>query len=181
MASVIRLHDLQFKPLISRRRIHRQVQRMAMELYQELKNETPLFIPLLNGAFIFISDLTRAYPGNCEISFVKLSSYAGTRSKKIIATHFGLTESVKGRTVVVVDDVIDTGLTLQYFIQELKKRKPKKILVVALLVKPLAIQYDLDVHYKGFEVGNEFLVGYGLDYDGLGRNLPDIYVQVKER
>jgi hypoxanthine phosphoribosyltransferase len=179
MASTIRLHDLKFKRLISRRRIRQAVQQMAMELYQQLKNEEPLFVPLLNGAFIFISDLTRAYPGNCEISFVKLSSYAGTRSKKVIATHFGLTESIEGRTVVIVDDVIDTGLTLQYFIQELKKQKPKKIIVAALIVKPHALQYKLDIHYKGFEVGNEFLVGYGLDYDGLGRNLPDIYVQAK--
>jgi hypoxanthine phosphoribosyltransferase len=178
MASVIHLHDLQFKRFISRRRIQQEVQRMAIALHHDLKNETPLFIPLLNGAFIFISDLARAYPGNCEISFVKLSSYAGTQSRKIIATHFGLTESIEGRTIVIVDDVIDSGLTLQYFIQELKKQKPKKILVVALLVKPLALQYDLDVHYKGFEVGNEFLVGYGLDYDGLGRNMPDIYVAI---
>ena len=141
----------------------------------DLKDAQPIFISILKGSLFFTSDLLKKIDMDCEISFMRVSSYAGTQSTGQINNLIGLSEDIKGRTVVLLEDIVDTGHTVVYLLDELKKSAPAKILVASLLLKPQALKHDLKIDYVGFEVPNDFLVGYGLDYDGLGRNLNDIY------
>ena len=134
-----------------------------------------MFIIILNGSFIFAADLLRALSIHAEMSFVKLSSYSGTTSSGNILTEIGLKENPEGRHIIIVEDIVDTGKTLFAFIPELEKRHPASIKIAALLSKPEALACDIKADYVGFEIANKFVVGYGLDYDGLGRNLPDVY------
>jgi len=175
---VVRVNDLDFRPYISDRDIQNRIRQIAAQINHDLKNTEPLFIGILNGSFMFAADLMKEVHIKSEITFVKLSSYNGTMSTKEVKTRIGLDKSVKGRTVVIVEDIIDSGATMREMLDMLKKDDPERIIIAALLVKPDALQYDINVDYIGFKVPNDFLVGYGLDYDGLGRNLKDIYVKI---
>ena len=133
-------------------------------------------IAVLNGSFVFAADLMRELDFPCEISFVRLSSYAGTASTGKVRELIGLSESIEGRSVIVVEDIIDSGLTMQEMLTMLAEKKPADVRIASLLVKPDNLKVNLDIRYRCFDIPNDFIVGYGLDYDGEGRNLPDIYV-----
>lgn len=172
---IITVKDKQFAPYLSEAAIHARIAEMGKTLTAELKDSNPLFISILNGAFIFAADLIREIDTPCEISFVKLASYHGTESSGEVKTLLGIDKDIKDRVVVIVEDIVDTGNTLAAFMPTLEALQPKKILLVSLLFKPKALQRPLKVDYTGFEIPNDFIVGYGLDYDGYGRNLKDIY------
>ena len=171
----VQLHDLSFEPMIKEKEILAEISKLATQIKEKHANKRPLFLGVLNGAYVFAADLVRACDFECEISFIKLSSYRGTQSTDNLTTLIGLNESVEGRAVIIVEDIIDSGKTLSKFIPELMALKPASVEVAALLVKPDSIEYPIDIHYQGFEIPPAFVVGYGLDYDGLGRNLRDIY------
>lgn len=175
---VVRVNDLDFRPYISNDLIQIRVKEIAKQINEDLKNKSPLFIGILNGSFMFAADLMREITIKSEITFVKLASYSGTESTGNIITRIGLEKPVKDRVVVIVEDIIDSGKTIYEMMQMLKNQGPAQIIIATLLLKPAALQYDIKVQYTGFEVPNDFLVGYGLDYDGLGRNLKDIYMKV---
>ena len=172
----IQLHDLSFKPLINQEAIQARVAELGAELTRLYEGRVPIFISILSGSFVFTSDLLRAFDGTCEIRFVKLSSYTGTQSTGEVKTVMGVDIPLKGRDVVVVEDIIDSGRTFHYFLQQLAAAEPASIRTVTFLVKPSALKYEVQMDLKGFEIENEFVVGYGLDYDELGRNLPALYV-----
>jgi len=174
--AIIQLYDKSFEPHISGTDILKQVERVSLEIAEDYKDKNPIFIVVLNGAFMFASDLMKAYPFNCEVSFVKLASYDGTASSEKVKQLIGLNHSIEGRDIVIVEDIVDTGITMSDLLADLEERKPASIKIATLFFKPKAFQKDYDVHYIGFEIGNEFIVGYGLDYDQLGRNLKDIYI-----
>jgi len=171
----ITLKDKSFRIDISEASILTEVRRVASEINQDLKGKKPLFLVVLNGAFMFASDLMKNIEIDCEISFVKLSSYQGTQSSQNVKELIGLNEDVKGRTVVVVEDIVDTGITMEGILIDLKKMGAAETHVATLLFKPNAFQKDFKVSYIGMEIPDDFIVGYGLDYDGLGRNFKDIY------
>lgn len=173
--NIIQLHDKKFKPYISEEKIQESVTAIAAQLNDRFKNEQPVFLSILNGSFMFASDLIKQIKGNCEISFVKLASYQGTQSTGNVKALIGLDINIKDRTVIIVEDIVDTGKTLSEFLPVLHGYQPKEIIITTLLFKPKALKHDIKVSYAGFEVPNDFLVGYGLDYDGLGRNLKEIY------
>lgn len=172
----IRIHDKNFRILIPSSEIQHGINEVAEKINLELKGKTPLFICVLNGAFIFAADLFKKINIKCEISFVKLASYHGTTSSGEVKTLIGLDENVKNRHVVILEDIVDTGLTVETIVNQLKVFAPADIKVATLLLKPDACKKNIPVDYVALEVPNDFLVGYGLDYDGLGRNLEDIYV-----
>lgn len=149
---------------------------LGEKLNQDYKGKNPLFIGVLNGSFLFVSDLVREYEGDCEVSFIKMASYEGTSTTGVVTELIGLKEDVRDRHVIILEDIVDTGNTLEKIHAELSKQKPASLEIATLLFKPNAYQKDIPVNYVALEVGNEFLVGYGLDYDGLGRNLKDIYI-----
>ncbi len=175
---VVRVNDLDFRPFISHSMIQQRISEIAMQMNHDLKDAQPLFLGILNGSFMFAADLMKEVSIKSEITFVKLASYEGLESSGDVITRLGLEKSVKGRTVVIVEDIIDTGKTMFEVLRVLKKEKAGRIIIAALLLKPDALQHKIEVDYIGFKVPNDFLVGYGLDYDGLGRNLKDIYVKV---
>jgi hypoxanthine phosphoribosyltransferase len=173
----MQIHDLTFHPMISADQIAERVGQMGQELKQQLSTHKPLFISVLSGAFVFASDLIRAFDAPCEVGFVKLSSYSGTQSSGSVQKVMGLEDELEGRHIVIVEDIVDTGRTLHFFQQYLQEKKPASIITVALLRKPDAVQFPVSVEMVGFDIPDEFVVGYGLDYDALGRNLPGIWVK----
>ncbi len=173
---LVKLHDKEFKPYISAEEIHANLVKLAEALSADIKKSFPLFIVVLNGSFIFAADLVKLLKFPCEITFVKLASYHGTASTGNVSELIGLTENIEGRTVVIVEDIIDTGNTLEKLHSLLHDKQAKEIKTVTLLFKPEAYQKTIPVDYVGIRIKNEFVVGYGLDYDGLGRNLKDIYI-----
>jgi hypoxanthine phosphoribosyltransferase len=173
---LVTLHDKQFTPYITAETIHANISTMAEKLSADVKKSFPLFIVVLNGSFIFAADLVKLLKFPCEISFVKLASYHGTSSTGKVSELIGLTENIEGRTVIVVEDIIDTGNTLENLYSLLKAKNAKEIRIATLLFKPEAYKKDIKVDYVGIPIKNEFVVGYGLDYNGLGRNLKDIYI-----
>ncbi len=176
--STIALHQLNFNKFIDKETIQNRIISLAAEITQEMRDENPLFIVVLNGSFIFAADLLRHLDFACEIEFVKVSSYAGTQSTGVVKQVIGLNQSIENRSIIILEDIIDSGLTIDFLLQDLSRFKPKEIKICSLLLKPEALLVKLLVHYIGFEVANDFLVGYGLDYNGLGRNLPHIYKAV---
>jgi len=169
------LKDKSFSKYLLNNDIQAKVQGLSERINNELDGKKPLFIVVLNGAFIFASDLIKRVTIDCEIAFVKLSSYQGTQSSGVVQQIIGLDLDIKGRTIVVVEDIIDTGLTLVHFLETLRVMEPAVVKVAACLLKPDAFQSKFPVDYLCFSIPNEFVVGYGLDYDGLGRNSSDIY------
>jgi hypoxanthine phosphoribosyltransferase len=174
--SLVTLHDKQFTPYITAEVIHENVSRIAEGLTADVKKSFPLFVVVLNGSFIFAADLVKLLKFPCEISFVKLASYSGTASTGEVSELIGLTEEVENRTVIIVEDIVDTGNTLEKLYALLREKKVKEIKTVTLLFKPKAYKKDIPLDYVGIKIPNNFVVGYGLDYDGLGRNLKDIYI-----
>lgn len=172
---MIKLHDKYFKKFISEAQIQEAVDRMASEMATDLKDEQPIFIGILNGVFMFFADFMKAYPFPCEMSFIKLASYHGTSSTGDIKELIGLTQNIEGRTVVVLEDIIDTGNTLEELHKIFKAKKVKQLKIGTLFFKPEAYKKQYKIDYIGMEIPNKFIVGYGLDYDELGRNLPEVY------
>ena len=175
----ILIKDKQFKTFITEEQILKEVARVGEEINRDLADANPLFVSVLNGSFMFTADLMKHVSVPCEISFVKLASYAGTSSTGKVKELVGLNDDITGRTIVIVEDIIDTGLTMERLIETLKARNPKEIRIATLLVKPDKLKVDLDINYIAMSIPNDFIVGYGLDYDGLGRNYRDIYTVIE--
>lgn len=173
--SIIRLHDKYFKSYISQDEIQDAVQLLVKQVTLDLKGENPLFIGILNGSFMFVADFVRKYTSNCEVSFVKLASYSGTNSTGKIKQLVGVNENLEGRTVVILEDIIDTGNTLHEIYEIFKDKKVKQLKIATLFFKPDVFKKELPIDYIGISIPDKFIVGYGLDYDGFGRNLDSIY------
>jgi hypoxanthine phosphoribosyltransferase len=171
----IQLHDKSFAIDIREERILNAVAELATRINSELQDECPLFLGVLNGSFMFLSDLMKYVDIPCEVSFVKVASYDGTSTTGQVKQILGLNENISGRTVVIVEDIVDTGHTIQHLFDLLQDFNPKQIKIATLLFKPEAYTKSIPLDYVALEVPNDFLVGYGLDYDGLGRNLKHIY------
>lgn len=175
----VQVKDKTFSVSISEAEILRRVHEVAAQIDKDLAGERPLLLSVLNGSFMFASDLIRGIETPCEISFVRMASYSGTTSTGRVKQLLGLNEDIEGRTVIIVEDIIDSGLTMKELIAILQAKHPKEIRIAALLVKPGNLKVELDIPYCCFEIPNDFIVGYGLDYDGYGRNLRDIYTVVE--
>jgi hypoxanthine phosphoribosyltransferase len=171
----VQVKDRQFSLYISENKIKEQVKKIAGQINTDLNGKNPLLLVILNGAFVFAADLLRDVTIPCEVSFIRLASYEGTSSTGEVKQLIGLNEDIEGRTVVIVEDIIDSGLTMQELLLILAKKNPKEIRIASLFVKPNNLKVDLNIHYRCFDIENDFIVGYGLDYDQQGRNLPDIY------
>ena len=175
----IQKKDKRFTTFIPEERILREVERVASEINRDLEGTNPLFLSVLNGSFMFAADLMRNLTIPSEISFVKLASYAGTSSTGKVKELVGLNDDIEGRTVVIVEDIVDTGVTMKHLLETLQAGKPKEIRIATLLLKPDKLEVDLNIHYIAMRIPNDFIVGYGLDYDGLGRNYRDIYTVIE--
>ncbi len=172
--------DKKFQPYLKAEEIHEQIGKLAARINEDYKDKRPLFIAILNGSFMFAADLFKELTIDAEICFIKLASYKGTRSTGNVITSIGLDEPLKDRHVVIIEDIVDTGKTLSEFLPQLSNQQPLSLKIAALLHKPDAQVYPLKIDYLGFTVPNKFLLGYGLDYDGLGRNLGEIYQLVED-
>jgi hypoxanthine phosphoribosyltransferase len=172
----IQIKDKVFHVMIESEKIQSRIKFIAEEINKEYHDKKPLFLGVLNGAFLFAADLFKRINMECEISFVRVSSYSGTTSTGRVKNLIGINESILGRHIIVVEDIVDTGDTAKYIIEELQKQKPSSIKFATMLFKPAAMKHPYKPDYIGFEIEPAFVVGYGLDYDGLGRNLNDIYV-----
>ncbi|GLB53306.1 hypoxanthine phosphoribosyltransferase [Neptunitalea chrysea] len=177
---MIQLHDKIFKPFISSGELDETVSNMVQEVTKDLAGEIPVFVAILNGSFMFASDFLKKYPSNCEISFLKLASYEGTSSTLKVKQLVGLNTSLKNRTVVVLEDIVDTGNTIVEIADLLANEGAKDIKIASLFYKPEVYSKDLTIDYIGMSIPNKFIVGYGLDYDELGRNLPEVYQFYKQ-
>lgn len=173
--STIKIHDKNFKVSIAKEDIEKAVKKVAEEINRDYKGKSPLLLGVLNGCFMFAADLMKHLEIECEISFVKLSSYQGTTTTGTIREVLGLAESIADRDIIIIEDIVDTGLTMQKMVDTLKTRKPASIAIASLFVKPTRLMMPVEVKYSAFTIPDRFIVGYGLDYNGLGRNLPDIY------
>lgn len=172
----IRVKDKTFTTFLSEEQIKGRIAEVGAQINRDLEGRRPLFISVLNGSFMFAADLVRELTIPCEISFVRMASYTGTHSTGNVKELIGLNEDIEGRTVVIVEDIIDSGLTMKEMLTILKGKHPAEIRIASLLVKPDNLKVKLDIDYSCFNIPNDFIVGYGLDYDGEGRNLRDIYV-----
>ncbi len=175
----VQVKDKQFALYISEEEILARVKELANRMNADLAGKNPLFLVILNGSFIFAADLLRGITIPCEVCFIRLASYEGTSSTGEVTQLMGLKENIAGRTVVIVEDIIDTGLTMKELLRMLEERHPAEIHISSLLVKPGNLQVNLDIPYRCFDIANEFIVGYGLDYDHEGRNLRHIYQVVE--
>jgi hypoxanthine phosphoribosyltransferase len=178
MTETIKLGSKTFKLLIAATEIQRAIDSIAFRMNRELTEKEPLFLSLLNGSFMFTAELMKRLTFNCSVSFVKLSTYRETSSSGNINQLIGLNENIEGRMVVVLEDIVDTGFTLSHFLKELKKFKPAELKVATLFFKPASCIYQLQLDYIGIEIPDVFSVGFGLDYNGLGRNYPDLYQMI---
>jgi hypoxanthine phosphoribosyltransferase len=175
----IKVKDKEFELSIAASVIDATVQKIATEINRDYEGKDPLFLAILNGSFIFAADLMRKITIPCQISFVKFSSYSGTASTKDVKELIGLNEDINGRHIIIVEDIVDTGLTMDKFLQALKKYKPASVKLACFSFKKEAFKKDFNIDYLGIIIPNEFVIGYGLDYDGYGRNLPNIYKMTK--
>lgn len=169
------MHDKFFEPYLSAASIEEKVESLAKQINRDYAEKKPLFIAILNGSFMFAADLFKKLTIEAEISFIKLASYKGTKSSGHVITAIGLDTDLYGRHVVILEDIVDTGKTLHEFLPQLRHQQPASLKIVALLHKPRAAIYSVPVDYIGFSIPNNFVVGYGLDYNGLGRNINEIY------
>lgn len=176
----IKVHDRWFTVYLSEEAIQAKVAELAQQINHDYAGKKPLFIAILNGAFMFASDLFKHLTIEAEICFIKLVSYKGMRSSGHVTTAIGLDQDLYNRDVIIVEDIVDTGKTLGLFLPKLQHQQPASLKIAALLHKPEATKHALDLAYTGFSIPNKFVVGYGLDYDGLGRNLKQIYQVVEE-
>lgn len=175
----MKIKDLEFKKFITASRIEGKTAELAARINQDYKNQTPVFLPILNGSFMFAADLIKEIKIPCKISFVKTSSYAGTTSTGQLKTLIGHDESLFNQDIIIVEDIVDSGLTLGKIMEDLRGLGARSVEAISLLRKSGAREKNMDVKYVGFELDSEFVVGYGLDYDGFGRNYRDIYKQVE--
>ncbi|MCY7310885.1 MAG: hypoxanthine phosphoribosyltransferase [Bacteroidota bacterium] len=173
--SVIKVHDKSFEIYLSEETILLRIKELAAEIAKDYTGKRPLFIAILNGSFMFASDLFKYLNIEAEICFIKLASYKGMKSSGNVVTSIGLDDDLFDKEVVIVEDIVDTGKTLHNFLPKLVHQQPKSLKIVTLLHKPEATEYPLQLDYVGFDIPNKFVIGYGLDYDGLGRNLKEIY------
>ena len=171
----VKVLDKEFGLYIPQENIEADIQKVADQINHDMDGMNPMFLVILNGAFMFASELFKRLTIPCEISFVKLTSYAGTETTNVVRELIGLDHSLEGRHVVIVEDIVDTGHTMRYTVQKLHDLKAVDVRIATLFFKPKSFQYDYPINYVGMEIGNEFIVGYGLDYNQQGRNLPDIY------
>ncbi|WP_445159269.1 hypoxanthine phosphoribosyltransferase [Mesohalobacter salilacus] len=168
------IRDLQFELFITQDDINKRVEELAKSIQNDYKDKTPTFLIILNGAFMFASDLIKHYQGECRVSFMRLASYRGTRSTGNISTYLEA-EQLENEDVIIVEDIVDTGNSIEYIIQHLKTKNPKSYRIASLFHKPDAYKKSYPIDYIGISIPDKFIVGYGLDYNGLGRNLPDVY------
>ena len=173
--STIQVLDKEFIPSIPANEILEKVKKVAQQINADYMGETPLFMVVLNGAFVFAADLMREICLPAEVSFVKLASYEGTSSTGTVREVIGLNIDITGRPVIIVEDIVESGITMAHMIETLKKQNPKSIDICTLLLKPEKLEVKLDIRYVAMEIPNDFILGYGLDYNGLGRGLKDIY------
>ena len=176
----IKIHDKYFKPFIDRKEIDKAVQKIADNINRDYEGKVPLFLVILNGSFMVAADLLKKITVECEISFVKLASYSGTQSTETIRELIGFDEDIRGRDIIIIEDIIDTGLTMERVLHQLKEKGAASVKISTLLFKPEAFKKSYSIDYIGKEIPNRFIVGYGLDYDRRARNLPDIYVIMDE-
>jgi hypoxanthine phosphoribosyltransferase len=172
---IVKVHDETFRMMISQDEIEVKVELLGDQISKDFAGKKPLLLGILNGAYMFAADLSRAITIDCEISFVKLSSYKGKGSTGDVQTVLGLDIELTGRHIIIVEDIIDTGTTLHRFLSALEKENPASVTLCCCFFKPEALKYPLNIEYCGFEIENKFIIGYGLDYDGLGRNYASIY------
>jgi hypoxanthine phosphoribosyltransferase len=177
--ALIRVHDKLFEPYLTAEEIQTRISFLAEQLNTDYEGKKPLFIAILNGSFIFASDLFKKLTIEAEICFIKLASYKGSKSTGHVVTAIGLDTEIFGREVVIIEDIVDTGKTLTEFLPQLEHQQPSSLKIVALLHKSEATMFPVPIDYLGFTIPDKFVVGYGLDYDGLGRNIPEIFKLVE--
>ncbi|MDR2563722.1 MAG: hypoxanthine phosphoribosyltransferase [Prevotellaceae bacterium] len=176
MKKRIKLHDKEFEIYIPYSEMSKIIENVAVQINYDMKNESaPVFISVLNGAFMFTADLLKNIDFPCEVSFVKLKSYQGTESSGTMNQLIGLNQNLAGRTVILLEDIVDTGSTLEFLLTSIQKHKPRQIKIATMLYKPDSYKKNISLDYIGLHIPNKFVVGYGLDYNELGRNLHDIY------
>ena len=173
--SVIKVHDKTFVPYLPETLIHEKVKELAAELDRDYAGKRPLFIAILNGSFMFTADLFKELTIEAEICFIKLASYKGTKSTGQVVTAIGLDTDINNRHIIILEDIIDTGKTMNEFLPQLRNQQPASLKVAVLLHKPDATVFPVDIDYCCFSIPNKFVLGYGLDYDGLGRNIRELY------
>ncbi|WP_143962416.1 hypoxanthine phosphoribosyltransferase [Litoribacter populi] len=176
---MVEVKDKQFVPYLSEAELSQRIATLGAKINKDFQGKEPILLGILNGAFMFISDLAKAIEIPVEIQFIKVASYEATSSTGEVKNLIGLNVDLEGREVIVVEDIVDTGLSMKYILGLIADRNPSKVSIATLLLKPEALKEPLEIDYVGFEIPNKFVVGYGLDYDGFGRNLKEIY-QLKE-
>ena len=176
MENKIKLHDKTFRVLITAEEIDKAVTRVAEQLDERYKGRTPIFLGVLSGSFLFLADLVRKVNFDSQMAFVKISSYSGTESTGNVTQQFGVDFVIEGRDIIIVEDIVETGHSMTYLLNYLKEKRPASITICTLFFKPEKFLYEYKIDYTALSIGNEFIVGYGLDYNQLGRNLKDIYV-----
>lgn len=170
------INDKTFVPFIAADSIQQRIAELAGQINQQYVGKTPLIVVVLNGAFLFAADLMKRLTIPCEVTFIRVASYTGTGSTGQLKEILGLNDAIEGRDLIVVEDIVDTGLTICDVCEQLKAKNPASVAIATLLFKPKALKKPIDLHYVGFEIENQFVLGYGLDYDGLGRNTDEILV-----
>lgn len=176
----VKIKDKTFEIMMPESEILAAIDKVAERINEDMKDKNPLFLAVLNGSFMFASDLMKRVTIPCEISFVKLASYQGTTSTGKVKEVIGINEDLSGRTVIIVEDIVESGLTMKQMIESLGTRNPKEVHICSLFVKPHRLQVPLDIDYGVMNIGDDFILGYGLDYDQQGRNLKDLYVVCSE-
>jgi len=175
LTNIIKVHDKEFVPFITEATIINKIRELAAQLKQDYDGKRPLFIAILNGSFIFASDLFKELEIEAEICFIKLASYKGTKSTGHVITAIGLDTDITNRHIIILEDIIDTGRTLHNFLPQIMNQQPASLKIAVLLDKPEAREFEVPIEYRCFTIPNKFVLGYGLDYDGLGRNIREIY------
>ncbi|MBE6186315.1 MAG: hypoxanthine phosphoribosyltransferase [Alistipes sp.] len=176
MEKKIKLQDKVFKVMIPAEEIDKAVERVAEKLNERYEGHTPVFLGVLSGSFLFLSDLVRKTTFDSQLAFVKISSYEGTESTGNVKQQFGVDFDIEGRDIIIVEDIVETGHSMNYLLDHLRRKNPASISICTLFFKPEKFLYEYPIDYTALSIGNEFIVGYGLDYNQLGRNLKDIYV-----
>jgi hypoxanthine phosphoribosyltransferase len=176
MNGVVTIKDRRFRPYIDQKRISEAVREVAAKINSEFENEFPVFLVVLNGSFMFASDLLKEITIPCEVSFIKVASYTGASSSGTVTELIGLTEEIADRTVIIVEDIVDSGATVEKLHAILQRKQVKQVKVATALFKREAFKKEYKIDYIGFEIQNHFVVGYGMDYEGMGRNLKEIYI-----
>tara|TARA_B100000902_G_C27238893_1_gene878907 strand:- start:54 stop:590 length:537 start_codon:yes stop_codon:yes gene_type:complete len=172
----VRLKDKSFQLFIDSKELNDSIELLSNKINQDYSDREPIFLCVLNGAFVFAAELIKRFNHECQVSFVKLSSYQGMQSSGTINSLIGLNEDIKGKDVIIVEDIVDTGQTIANIVENILNKNPRSIEVATLLYKPKSYQKQIPIKYRAIEIGNDFIVGFGLDYNGLGRNLEEIYI-----